>query len=73
MQLSQAPKYFSQFFIVFLKSPSNSEYFAKTKKTKQNKKNESHSLSMSEIIDSERGGYLNVKKVLCQNTLRQST
>ena len=52
MQLSQKPKTFSGFFIAFLKSPSNFKYFEK--------ENECHSLSLLEIIDSERGGYLNV-------------
>ena len=51
MQLSQEVETFSAFFIAFLKSTSNSEYFRK--------KDESHRLSISEIIDSERGGYLN--------------
>ena len=53
MKLSQKPKTFSNFFIAFLKSTSNSEHF-------EEKKSESHSLSISGIIDSERGGYLNV-------------
>ena len=51
MLLSQKPKTFYQFLIAFLEYPSNSEYFEK--------KDESHSLSVSEIIDCERGGYLN--------------
>ena len=37
------------------------------------KQDESHSWSISKIIASERGGYLNVEKVLFQATLRQST
>ena len=52
MQLSQKPKIFCNFFIAFLKSISISEYFEK--------KDEPHSLSITKIIDSERGGYLNV-------------
>ena len=52
MQLSQNRKAFSQFFIEFLKFKSNLEYFEK--------KNESHSVSISEITDSKRGPYLNV-------------
>ena len=52
MQLSQKPKIFSQFFIAFLKSTSNSVYFEK--------KNESQSLCVSEITDSKRGPYLNI-------------
>ena len=50
--LSHKEKTFSEFFIAFLKSKSNLEHFKK--------KDESHSLSISEIIDSKRGGYLNV-------------
>ena len=34
------------------------------------KKGESSSLSISEIIDSKRGGYLNAWKVFPQNSLR---
>ena len=51
-QLSQKPKTFSQISIAFLTSTSNFEYFEKT--------DLSHSLSISEIIESERGSYLNV-------------
>ena len=43
-------KTFSGFFIAFLKSPSNVEVFQK--------KRVSSSLSVSEIIDSKRSGYL---------------
>ena len=50
--LSQKRKNFSEFFIAFLKSTSNVEHFEK--------KDESLSLSSSAVIDSERGGYLNV-------------
>ena len=48
--LSLKQKTFSGFFIVFLKSKSNREHFQE--------KGESSSLSISEIIDSKRGGYL---------------
>ena len=48
--LSLKQKTFSGFFIVFLKSTSNREHFQE--------KGESSSLSISEIIDSKRGGYL---------------
>ena len=34
-------------------------------------KNEAYNVSICEIIDSEKRGYLNVKKVLFQNTLQQ--
>ena len=43
MELSQKPKPFSQFFIAFLNSTSNSEYCGK--------KDERHSVSIFEIID----------------------
>ena len=52
MQISTQPKPFPQFFFVLLKSISNFEYFEK--------KEDSHSLSISRIIDYERGCYLNV-------------
>ena len=48
--LSLKKKTFSVFFIAFLKSTSNGEHFQK--------KGESSSLSISEIIHSRRGGYL---------------
>ena len=37
------------------------------------KNGKSSSLSISEIIDSKRGGYLNAWKALLQNSFRQST
>ena len=49
--LSLKQKTFSGYFIAFLKSTRNGEHFQK--------KRESSSLSISEIIDSKRGGYLN--------------
>ena len=48
--LSLKQKTFSAFYIAFLKSTLNGELFQK--------KGESSSLSISEIIDSKRGGYL---------------
>ena len=48
--LSLKQKTLSRFFIAFLKSTLNGESFEK--------KGESSSLSISEIIDSKRGGYL---------------
>ena len=60
--LSLKQKTFSGFFIVFLKSTWNGEHFQK--------KGESSSLSISEIIDSERGGYLSAWKELLQNSFR---
>ena len=50
--LSQIKKNFSQFFLEFLKLALNLEHFEK--------KDEYPSLVISRIIDSERGGYLNV-------------
>ena len=48
--LSLKQKTFSGFFIAFLKSTRNGEHFQK--------KGESSSLNISEIIDSKIGGYL---------------
>ena len=53
---------FSGFFIAFLKSTWNVEQFQK--------KGESSSLSICEIIDSKRGGYLSAWKALLQNSFR---
>ena len=50
--LSQNKKIFSGFFIAFLKCAWNVEHFQK--------KDEYPSLIISEIIDAERRGYLNV-------------
>ena len=50
--LSQKEKTFSQFFIAFLKCAWNVEH--------SRKKDEYRSLITSEIIESERSGYLNV-------------
>ena len=53
---------FSGFFIAFLKSTLNVEQFQK--------KGESSSLSISEIIGCKRGGYLSAWKALLQNSFR---
>ena len=50
--ISQKQKIFSGIFLTYLKSITNSEALAK--------KVESASLSISEIIDAEKSGYLNV-------------
>ena len=63
--LSSKKKTFSGFFITFLKFTWNGEYFQK--------KGESSSLSISEIIVSKRGGYLSAWKALLQNSFREST
>ena len=60
--LSIKQKIFSEFFIAFLKSTWNGEHFQK--------KRESSSLSISEIIDSKRGGYLSAWIALLQNSFR---
>ena len=60
--LSLKQKTFSGFFIAFLKSTWDREYFPK--------KEDSSSLSISEIIDSKRGGYLSAWKALLQNSFR---
>ena len=60
--LSKKKKTFSGFFIAFLKCALNLEHLEK--------KDEYSSLVISRIIVSERGGYLNVYKVLLQNTIR---
>ena len=59
---SQKQKIFSGFFIAFLKCALNLEHFEI--------KDVYSSLVISKVIDSERGGYLNVLKVLLQNTIR---
>ena len=60
--LSLKQKIFSGFFIAFLKSTLNGEHFEK--------KGESSSLNISEVIDSKRGGYLSAWKALLQNSFR---
>ena len=62
MTLSLKQKTFSGFFIAFLKSTWNGEHFQK--------KGESSGLSISEIIDSKKGGYLSAWKALLQNSFR---
>ena len=60
--LSLKQKTFSGFFVAFLESTWNGEDFQK--------KGESSSLSISEIIDSKRGGYLSAWKALLRNSFR---
>ena len=60
--LSQKQKTFSGFFIAFLKCAWNLEHFQK--------KDEYPSLIISGIIEAQKRGYLNVWKVLLQNTIR---
>ena len=54
-------KHFFWFFIAFLKCVQNLEHFQK--------EDEYPGLMISEIIDAERRGYLNVWKVLLKNTI----
>ena len=61
-QLSQKQRTFSVFFIALLKCAWNLQHFQE--------KDGYPSLIISEIIDAERRGYLNVWKVLLQNTIR---
>ena len=56
---------FSEFFIAFLKSTLNLEYFQK--------KGLSHSLSITGIINCETGSYLNVQKAVFPATLPKTT
>ena len=49
MQISPKPKTFSGFFIASMKSTLNSEYLEK--------KDQSHSLTITENIDCETGSY----------------
>ena len=64
MQTSLKLKISFRFFIAFLKSTLNLEYFEK--------KDQSHSLSITEIINCETDGYLNVQKANFHATLRQT-
>ena len=60
--LFQRQKIFSRSFPAFLKCALNLEHLQR--------KDEHSSLLISRIIDSKIGGYLNVQKVLLQNTIR---
>ena len=64
-QISLKPKTFSGFFIASLKSTLNLEYFEK--------KDESHSLSITEINNCKTSSYLSVQKAMFHATLRQTT
>ena len=65
MPISEKPKTFSGYFIAFLKCTLNLEYFER--------KDQSHSLSITEIINCERGSYLNLQKAIFNTTLPQIT
>ena len=63
MQTSLKLKTCSRVFIAFLKSTLNVEYLEK--------KDQSQSLTITEIINWETGIYLNVQKSMTHATLRQ--
>ena len=65
MQTSLKLKACSRFFIAFLKSTLNFEYFEK--------KHQSQSLSVTEVINCETGSYLNVQKAIFHAMLQQIT
>ena len=65
MQTSHKLKTCFQFFISFLESMLNFEY--------SEKKDQSHSLSINEIINCETGSYLNFQKAIFHATIRKTT
>ena len=65
MQITRKLKTCSRFFIAFLKSTLNFEYLET--------KDQSQSLSITEIINCETGSYLNVQKAIFHATLRKTT
>ena len=65
METSLKLKNCSRFFIAFLKSTLNFEYFER--------KDQSKSLSITEIINCETGSYLNVQKAIFHSTLPKIT
>ena len=65
MQTSLKLKTCPQFFIACLKSTFNLEYFEK--------KDQSQSLSITEIINWETGSNLNIKKAIVHATLWKKT
>ena len=64
MQTSLKLKTCSRFFIAFVKSTLNLEYFEK--------KDQSHSLSITEVINCETGNHLNDQKAIFHATLLQT-
>ena len=65
MQISRKLKIFSGSFIAFLESTLNLEYFQK--------KDQSHSLSITEISNCQTGSYLKVQKAIFHTTLLETT
>ena len=62
--ISETEKFF-WIFIAFLKSTLNLEYFER--------KDQRHSLSITDIINCERASHFNVQKTIFHATLRQTT
>ena len=65
MQISVKLKTFSGFFIAFMKSALNLEYFER--------KDQPQSLNITDISNYETGSYLNIQKTIFNATLRQTT
>ena len=65
MQTSLKLKISSRFFIAFLKSALNLEYLEK--------KDQSQSLTITEIINCETGSYLNLQNAIFHVALRKPT
>ena len=65
MHISSKPKTFSSCFIALWKSTQNFEA--------AQRKDDLHSLNISEVIDSEQCGFLNARKCVFQNDLLRST
>ena len=65
MQISMKLKSFSGFFIAFMKSALNLEYFER--------KDQPQSLNITDISNYETGSYLNIQKAIFNATLPQTT
>ena len=65
MQISRKTEKFFPIFYCVSKSTLNLEYFEK--------KDQSQSLSITEVINCETGSYLNVQNIIFHATLRQTT
>ena len=65
MPLSQEQKPFSRILIAFSECGQNFVHFFK--------KDQLYNLNISDVIHSEKYGYLNARKLLFQNNLREST
>ena len=63
--ISETERFFFGFFIAFMKCTLNLEYFEK--------KDQSQSLSITEIINCEIDCYLNLQKTVFHGTLRKTT